>query len=212
MGMTITNCWIFFVMGLIDTTVTDWLVSENYRNDLLKIASKIHFHLIEGPQQRAYPPLMRSMMEIQFLLAVQFIFPVVFLPTHCPSLFTEQISTVPHQYLLDLIIFPKNKKLNREGYLTELLEVTVQGSCLREIDASIEAFSFTRDVIGSTRRCTIVNKFIVIVLKRIMNPSFLSLDMFSVWLVHKNNDCLGYQISAMMPFMPMRLYKRHDLS
>ena len=49
-----------------------------------------------------------------------------------------------------------------------------------EIDASREAFGFARDVIGSIRGCTIVNKFIVVVLKCIMTPSFVSLDMFVV--------------------------------
>ena len=50
-----------------------------------------------------------------------------------------------------------------------------------EIDASIEAFGFATDVMGSTRKgCTIVNKFIVIVLKYSMTPSFISLDMFHV--------------------------------
>ena len=74
----------------------------------------------------------------------------------------------------------KNKKLNREGYITDLIEVTVQGSCLMEIDASIEAFCFARDTIGSTRRCTSVDKFVVTVLKSIMTPSFVSLDMFHI--------------------------------
>ena len=73
---------------------------------------------------------------------------------------------------------PKKKKLNREGDTTGLVGVTVQGSCLMEIDASREAFGFARDVIGSIRRCTIFDKFVVIVLKRIMNPSFVSIDMF----------------------------------
>ena len=79
-----------------------------------------------------------------------------------------------------LSILPKKKKLNREGDTIGLLEVTVQGSYLMEKYASKEAFVFARDVIGSTRRCTIVNKFIVIVLKCIMTPSFVSLDMFAV--------------------------------
>ena len=87
---------------------------------------------------------------------------------------------MPHQYILNLSIFPIKKKLNREGYITVLLEVTVQGIFIMEIDASREAFGFSRDVIGSTRRCTIVDKFVVIVLKRIMTPSFVSLDMFHV--------------------------------
>ena len=81
---------------------------------------------------------------------------------------------------MDLSIFPKKKKLNREGDITGLLEVNVQGIFLMEIDASRDAFGFARDVIGSTRRCTIVDKFVVIVLKRIMTPSFVSLDMFHV--------------------------------
>ena len=75
---------------------------------------------------------------------------------------------------------PKNKKLSREGYIIGLIEVTVQGSYLMEIDASIQAFGFARDVIGSTRMCTIVDKFVVIFLKRIMTPSLVSLDMFHV--------------------------------
>ena len=87
---------------------------------------------------------------------------------------------MPQLYLLGLSILPKNKKLNREGDITGLLEVTVQGSCLMKIDASREAFGFARDVIGSTRRCTVVDKFVVIVLKRIMIPSFVYLDMFHV--------------------------------
>ena len=84
---------------------------------------------------------------------------------------------MPHQYLLDIRILPKNKKLNREGDITGLLEVTVQGSYLMEIYASREAFGFARDVIGSTRRCTIADKLVIIVLKQIMTPSVVSLDM-----------------------------------
>ena len=88
---------------------------------------------------------------------------------------------MPQLYLSDLNIFPKNKKLNREGDNTGLVEVTVNGSRLMEIDDSREAFGFARDVIGSTRKgCTIVNKSIVIVLKCIMTHSFVSLDMFFV--------------------------------
>ena len=88
---------------------------------------------------------------------------------------------MPHQYLLDLSLSPKNKKLNREGDITGLLEVTFHGIYLMEIDASKEAFGFATDVMVLTRKwCTIVNKFIVIVLKRIMAPSFVSLDMLHV--------------------------------
>ena len=89
---------------------------------------------------------------------------------------------------MDLSIFPKNNKLKREGDITGLLEVTIQGSFLMEIHVSIEAFGFARDVIGSTKRCTIVNKFAIIVLKHIITSSFVYLDMFAVLLVHNNDD------------------------
>ena len=59
---------------------------------------------------------------------------------------------MPQQYLLDLSILPKNKKLNREGDITGLLEVTVQGSFLMKIGAPREAFGFTRDLIGSKKK------------------------------------------------------------
>ena len=49
-----------------------------------------------------------------------------------------------------------------------------------ERDASREAFGFARDVIGSTRRPTIVNKLAVIVLQSIMTPSFVFLGMFAL--------------------------------
>ena len=77
-------------------------------------------------------------------------------------------------------ILPKKKKLNRERDTIGLLEVTVQGSFLMKKYASREAFVFARDVIGSKRMCTIVDKFVVIILKRIMTPLFVSLDMFHV--------------------------------
>ena len=152
------------------------------------------------------------MMKIQFLISLNFIIPVVFLFPQQSELFLTWLSTAPHQYLLDIRILKKKENLNSEGDIIGLIEVTVQGSCLTEIDASRESFGFAMDVIVSTRRCTIVDKFVVIVLKIIMNSLFVSLDMFSIWLVHNNDDCLGYQIAPMTTFIPMRLYKRHDLS
>ena len=113
---------------------------------------------------------------------------------------------MPLQDLLDLSILHKNKKLSKEGDITGSLEVTVQGSCLMEKDTSREAFGFARDVIGSTIGCTIVDKFIVIVLECIMTHSFVSLDMFVVCIIRYNDDFPCYQLAAMMPFMSMRLY------
>ena len=57
-----------------------------------------------------------------------------------------------------------------------------------------------------------VNIMAVTALHLIMNHFFLSLDMIDVLLVHNNDDYIGYQLAAMMPFMPMRLYKMHNLT
>ena len=81
---------------------------------------------------------------------------------------------------MGLSIFTKEDKLGRGGDITGLLEVTVQGGWLMERYASIESFSFARDVIGSTRRFTIFDTLALIVLQRITTPSFVSLDMFDV--------------------------------
>ena len=77
-------------------------------------------------------------------------------------------------------ILPKEKKLEREGDIIVLLEVTVQEGYLMERYASIEVFRVSRGVIGSTTRRTIVNNLAVIVLQLIMTPSFIFLDMFDV--------------------------------
>ena len=110
-------------------------------------------------------------------------------------------------------ILPKKKKPSWEGDITGLLEVTVQGSFLTEIDAYREAFGFATDVMVSTiKACTTVDMFIVTVLQCIITHSFVSLDMFVVCIVRYNDDCIFYQLADMMPFMPMSLYKSHDLS
>ena len=53
-----------------------------------------------------------------------------------------------------------------------------------ERDASREAFGFETDMIGSTRRPTIVNKLAVILLQHIMTPLFFSLDMFVLVVIY----------------------------
>ena len=59
---------------------------------------------------------------------------------------------------------------------------------------------------------TTVNIISVTALYHIMTPLFISIGMFSVWLVHNNDEWLGYQLAAMITFMPMSIYKRHDPS
>ena len=81
---------------------------------------------------------------------------------------------------MDISILLKEKKLEREEDITGYLDITIQGGCLIEINASREPFGFSMDAIGSTRRPTIVNKLGVTALQRIMTPSFVSLGMFAL--------------------------------
>ena len=104
-------------MGLRERTMTNRSVSENSRKDLLKIASTITSHMIEEPQKITYLPLMRSMIKIQFLLAVHFNFLLLFLPPQLSALFLTSLKTVPR-------IFPKNKKLSWWGDITGLIELS----------------------------------------------------------------------------------------
>ena len=65
---------------------------------------------------------------------------------------------------------------------------------------------------GLVENPTTLNRISMTALHHIMNPLFVSLDMFDVLPVHNNDVCIGYQIADITPFMPMRLYKRHNLS
>ena len=76
------------------------------------------------------------------------------------------------------------------------------------------------DILVSTRRPTNINKLDVNDLQRIINLSFIKLDMFalvipycfSVQLILNNDDFLGQNIAEMMTLMHIRMYKRHDIS
>ena len=74
----------------------------------------------------------------------------------------------------------KNKELKREEDITELVEVTSTKFYLIEGDASRESFGFSMTVISSTRRPTTVNIWVVTALQRILTPSFITVDIFSL--------------------------------
>ena len=67
----------------------------------------------------------------------------------------------------------ENKRLEREVYLTGLIEVTVKVDFPMERYSSIKPFGFAMSVIGSKIRPTTVNKLA-------MTPSLVTLDMFAL--------------------------------
>ena len=74
-------------------------------------------------------------------------------------------------------------------------------------------------VLGLTRRPTTVNRQDVTCLQRIFTPSFTTVGMIYlvvtyllyVLFILNNDDFLGQKISEMIPFVPIKLYKIHDL-
>ena len=87
MGMTITNFWKLFRYG-VNRDYYDKLIGIRELSERLdQDCFNNKFHLIEGPRQITYPPLMTPMMDIQFLLSMQFNFLFVFLPPQLSELF-----------------------------------------------------------------------------------------------------------------------------
>ena len=67
-----------------------------------------------------------------------------------------------------------------EGYITGLLELNVMGGLLMERYASIEPFVFSISVLSLTIRTTNVKNLVANALKPILNPSFITVDMFAL--------------------------------
>ena len=113
-----------------------------------------------------------------------------------------------------LLAIRLRRKLNwMEGGIIGRVGVTTIGGYLMDIYVWI-GVSDTAMYVGFYFRGghTDVNRISMTDLHLIMTPLFVSLDMFDVWLVNNNDDCLWQHIDIMMPFMYMRLYKSRDLS
>ena len=205
MGMTITNCWKLFRYGVKRDHYEKLIGIREFSERLAQNCFNNNFSSDSGTPAKNIPLLD----EVDYEDTVSTCRSLQFSASISPS---AAVSTISDLTQSSASHFPKNKKPSWEGDITGLLEVNVQGSCLTERYAYREAFGFATDVMVSTiKGCTIVNMFIVTVLQCIMTHLFVSLDMFVVCIFCYNDDCPEYHISAMMPFMPMRLYKTHDL-
>ena len=67
-GMTINNCWKLFRYGVKRDHYDKFIGIRELLERLAQYCFNNPFYLIEVPQQIKYPPLIRSMTEIQFLL------------------------------------------------------------------------------------------------------------------------------------------------
>ena len=89
MGMTITNGWKLFRYGVKRDHYEKIIGNREFSEQLSQDCFNNRFSTDSGTQGKNIPPLMILMMEIQFLIAVYFISPIVFLPLPRPELFTK---------------------------------------------------------------------------------------------------------------------------
>ena len=74
----------------------------------------------------------------------------------------------------------KSKELNREEHITGLSEFTIMEGWLTERYTSIKPFGFLMAAISSTQSNNTVNTWLMNVLKRILTPSFTTVDIFAL--------------------------------
>ena len=87
MGMTTTSCWKLFRYGVKRDHYDKFIGIREFSEGLAKDFFNNKFSPdIETPE-RAYLPLMRLIMEIQFLPDLNFMFPVLFIPLQRSALF-----------------------------------------------------------------------------------------------------------------------------
>ena len=89
LGMTITNFWKLFRYGVKRDHYEKLIGIREFPEPLALDCFNNHFSTDTGTLAKNISPLKRSMMERHFILAVYFIFTVLFLPPRQPALFPE---------------------------------------------------------------------------------------------------------------------------
>ena len=177
-------------MGLRGTTRTSLLASGDSRNESLLIASIILPQQTQARRQITYLPLMILITKALCPPAGASTIPFLLLAIQRSAQY--QISWLLLLRLLILTIHIRRELNLREGGIIGRMGVTAIGGYLMERD-------FWRGVSGTAMTVrfslggvpTTVNRMDVTALHRIMTHSFVSLDMFSIWIIRNNDDCLG---------------------
>ena len=202
------NC---FAIGLRGTTLESLSASGNSRKKLMLIDSIIILKQTQGRRRRTLIPSMKIIKKAPCIPVWDSTIPYLLLAIQRSERYW--ISRSPLLWIL-LLSIPLWRKLDsRDGGIIDRLGVTDIGGYLVERDVWRGVSGTSMDVrfslVGGP---TTVNIISVTDLYCIMSHLFFFLDMCDVWLVHNNDYCLVYQLVSVMPFMPMRLYKKHGLS
>ena len=198
-------------MRLRGTTMKILSSSGNYRNKLLLISSIIISQQTQGIWKRTYLPLMKLIKNTLCIPLRDSDTPVLLLVIKISA--QHRISRLLLLRLLTLAIRLRRNFNWREGGIIGRPGFNIIWGYLTEIYVWRGVSGTSMSVwLGFLGGPTTVNRNSMTPLHCIRTPLFVSLGMFSVWLVHKNDDFLGYKLSSMRPFITTRLYKRHDLS
>ena len=165
----------YFVMRLIGTTMKNWLLSDNYWNEMLLVASIILLQLTPGRRKNNHTLWGWWLRDCFYLPLHYFSGPSVV--TQRVGLFMTLLSTLIHQrtilcqYLLLFCSILIKKRL---------LEVTETYGCLMVRYSSGESFGFTMVVLSSTRKPNTVNTWVVTSFKLNLTPSFITVGLFTL--------------------------------
>ena len=204
----------------------NWLVSDNSLKNLLLIDSKIPFKLILELCKK-HTPLLNEVddgWEVSTWSVINF--------SSYASCYTE-VSTISDlnfnsasslvSTLVDYTFDPQHTSVKEGANEVERYNSNDRGCCNGRITNIRRCINitlwFSMDVLGSTIIPNTVKKLAVTDLQRILNPLFITVDifalsvpyLFNVCFFHKINDCIGQKIATMIHFIPLKHYKRHVL-
>ena len=185
--LIVGNC---FAVGLRGTTPTILSASGNYWKKSMLIASIIISQHTQGLRKITYLPLMALMTKSLCISIWDSAIPVLLLEIQRSARYRISRSLLLPILLLAIQL---RRKFNwRELCIIGWIGVTAIVCYLMEryvwrwVSGTAMFVGF-----GFGGGPTTVNTISMTALHRIMNPSFVSLNMFSVWLFHNNYDFLG---------------------
>ena len=134
MVMTITNCWKLFCYGVKRDHYDKFIGIREFSERFAQDCFKNTFSPDRGTPENNIPTLdevddgdtVYTCRVIHFSSCIS--------PSTAVSTIYDMTLNSASTISMDLSISPKKKKLNREGYITGLLEVTFQGIFLTELD------------------------------------------------------------------------------
>ena len=226
MWINITIIWKLFRYGVKIDQYEKLIGIRELSERLALDWSKNYFSTDTGTRKRTYLPLMRYIKERQFLLDLWFIFKGLISPStevrNISNITLNSASSISYNLVTSTVEYQNTAEI-KEAIQGGIYKRIARGYCSgRLTNGKIflkRNFSFYNDCDRfnkKTYHCQQVvhdcfamhNEYLV----SLPWHDFSCSSILFCCLICNNDDCLGYQLATMMNFMPIRIYKRKDLS